>query len=74
MVATQHETRHRRPRRRIEGLSPHPTEVVRLRHYAPLAEEPSRSSIVMTLDTYNHLFREDGDREELAAASRSLLA
>jgi integrase len=32
------------------------------------------SSIVMTLDVYGHLFRDGGDRTELAAASRLLLA
>jgi len=32
------------------------------------------SSIVMTLDVYGHLFRENGDRSELAEASRLLLA
>jgi integrase len=32
------------------------------------------SSIVMTLDIYGHLFRESGDRTELAEASRLLLA
>ncbi len=32
------------------------------------------SSIVMTLDTYSHLFPQDGDRSELAAASAALLA
>jgi len=32
------------------------------------------SSIVMTLDTYGHLFREAGDRTELAEATRLLLA
>jgi integrase len=31
------------------------------------------SSIVMTLDTYGHLFREGGDREELASAASFLL-
>ena len=31
------------------------------------------SSIVMTLDVYGHLFRENGDRTELAAATRLLL-
>ena len=32
------------------------------------------SSIVMTLDVYGYLFRDDGDRTELAEASRLLLA
>ena len=32
------------------------------------------SSIVMTLDVYGHLFRDGGDRTELAEASRLLLA
>jgi len=32
------------------------------------------SSIVMTLDTYGHLFREGGDRTERAEATRLLLA
>jgi integrase len=32
------------------------------------------SSIVMTLDTYGHLFREGSDRSELAEAARLLLA
>jgi integrase len=32
------------------------------------------SSIVMTLDVYGHLFRDGGDRAELAEASRALLA
>jgi integrase len=32
------------------------------------------SSIVMTLDVYGHLFREGGDRTELAEATRLLLA
>ena len=31
-------------------------------------------SIVMTLDVYGHLFRDGGDRTELAEASRLLLA
>jgi integrase len=31
------------------------------------------SSIVMTLDTYGHLFREGSDRSELAEAARLLL-
>jgi integrase len=31
------------------------------------------SSIVMTLDVYGHLFRENGDRTELAEATRLLL-
>jgi integrase len=31
------------------------------------------SSIVMTLDTYGHLFPSGDDRAELAAASRTLL-
>jgi hypothetical protein len=34
----------------------------------------AHSSIVMTLDVYGHLFRDGGDRTELAAASRLLLA
>jgi integrase len=32
------------------------------------------SSIVMTLDVYGHLFRDGGDRAELAEASAALLA
>ncbi len=32
------------------------------------------SSIVMTLDTYSHLFPQDGDHSELATASAALLA
>jgi integrase len=32
------------------------------------------SSIVMTLDIYGHMFREGGDRAELAEAARLLLA
>jgi hypothetical protein len=31
-------------------------------------------SFVMTLDVYGHLFRDGGDRTELAEASRLLLA
>jgi integrase len=31
------------------------------------------SSIVMTLDVYGHLFRDGGDRTELAEASAALL-
>jgi integrase len=31
------------------------------------------SSIVMTLDVYGHLFRDGGDRAELAEASAALL-
>ena len=32
------------------------------------------SSIVMTLDIYGHMFRESGDRAELAKAADLLLA